>query len=149
MNLSFKRSYIWKTAAIFRPLKTPLAAASLCFTAVLIRAVVFSYIGAGVVRQCAIVGQGDVFLLPLLVQRAPASLPEDALSKTTAEEVTQRTASLNLPKFRVSTTIPSKCGCVTERVRWQQLRAFILIEHPWVRLERMKQQKQQIFMLLM
>lgn len=33
------------------------------------------------VRQRAIVGQGDVFLLPLLIQRAPTSLPQDALSK--------------------------------------------------------------------
>lgn len=35
------------------------------------------------VRQRAIVGQGDVFLLPLLVERAPTPLPQDALSKTT------------------------------------------------------------------
>ena len=47
----------------------------------LICLVVFSYTGAGVVRQRAVVGQGDVFLLPLLIQRAPTSLPQDALSK--------------------------------------------------------------------
>lgn len=32
------------------------------------------------VGQCAIVGEGDVFLLPLLVQRTSTSLPQDALS---------------------------------------------------------------------
>lgn len=35
------------------------------------------------VGQRATVGQGDIFLLPLLIQRATASLPQDALSKTT------------------------------------------------------------------
>lgn len=33
------------------------------------------------IRQRAIVGQGDIFLLPLLIQRAPTPLPQDALSK--------------------------------------------------------------------
>lgn len=44
---------------------------------------VFSYTGAGVVRQRAVVGQGDIFLLPLFVQRAATPLPQDALSDTT------------------------------------------------------------------
>lgn len=43
--------------------------------------VVSSYTGAGVVAQRAVCGQGDVFLLPLLVQRAAAPLPQDALRK--------------------------------------------------------------------
>lgn len=42
---------------------------------------VLSYTGAGVVGQHAVVGQCDVLLLPLLVQRAAASLPQDALWK--------------------------------------------------------------------
>lgn len=69
--------------------------------------VVFSYAGAGVVRQRAVVGQRDVFLLPLLVQRAATPLPQDALSKT-ATGVTSLTANRppNLPKFRAA---PSKC----------------------------------------
>ncbi len=33
------------------------------------------------VRQHAVVGQGHVFLLPLLIERAATSLPQDALSK--------------------------------------------------------------------
>lgn len=69
---------------------TPLAVdadASLRFTAGSISAAVFSYTGAGVVGQCAIVGQGDVFLLPLLIQRATASLPQDALSRRKKPEV--------------------------------------------------------------
>lgn len=44
---------------------------------------VFPYTGAGVVGQRAVVGQSDKFLLPLLIQRAAASFPQDALSKTT------------------------------------------------------------------
>lgn len=59
------------------------------------------------IRQRAIVGQGDVFLLPLLIQRAPTPLPQDALSKaTTGVASVTANHSLNLPKFRAA---PSKC----------------------------------------
>ena len=76
----------------------------MCFTAASIRPVVFSYTGAGVVGQCAIVGQGDVFLLPLLVQRAAASLPKDALSKTT----TGGHCTRNKPPLGVSLNLESR-----------------------------------------
>lgn len=46
-----------------------------------VRGAVLSYTGAGVVGQRAVVGQCDVLLLPLLVQRAATSLPQDALWK--------------------------------------------------------------------
>lgn len=44
------------------------------------------YIRAGVVRQDAVVRQGDAFLLPLLIQRAAAPLPQDALLKKPNQE---------------------------------------------------------------
>lgn len=62
----------------------------------------FSYAGAGVVGQRSIVGEGDVFLLPLLIQRAAASLPQDALSETTSRVTAHATnGRVNLPEFRV------------------------------------------------
>lgn len=44
------------------------------------------YIRAGVVRQGAVVRQGDAFLLPLFIQRAAAPLPQDALLKKPNQE---------------------------------------------------------------
>ena len=75
----------------------------------LICLVVFSYTGAGVVRQRAVVGQGDVFLLPLLIQRAPTSLPQDALSKKKKKKTNRghwnsQENKANLTKYRVDTT---------------------------------------------
>lgn len=76
--------------------------------------VVLTYTGAGVVRQRAIVGQGDVFLLPLLIQRAPAPLPQDALwkkqTKVSRTRRTKRRGCLNLETPNTTEKISSKCG---------------------------------------
>lgn len=92
----------------------------LCFTALLIALVASSYIGAGVVRQRAIVGQGDVLLLPLLVQRAATSLPQDALSNTKKTRfLHSQNNKQNGAKFRgdITYTISSKCCNIAERKR--------------------------------
>lgn len=52
-----------------------------------------THMDAGVIGQNAVVGEGDILLLPLFVERVPAALQQDALVEVTgwSEDVLLKT----------------------------------------------------------